>query len=265
MKTKNCGWCKTSFESETANFCSMLCRNRSIALKNDYESISKKLRKNFPPSICKECGASYEYVNSQKFCSRTCVAKHNNRNRDKEVYKKQSETLKRNLANGTVKLFKVGGYIRPPKQLFKLNCFFCKKEFDATSSKKKQKYCSVTCRRAIFGPLDYKQSLMTYRKACAFKFNLADYSEEFDFELIKKHGWYSPKNKKNNLGGVSRDHIISVKFGHENNIDPGIISHPANCQLLVHNENVSKYSDCYMTVNELKQKILKWNKKYSKD
>lgn len=76
-------------------------------------------------------------------------------------------------------------------------------------------------------------------------------------------GWYKAKNKGNNLNGVSRDHIISVKYGFENNIDPKIISHPANCQLLRHNDNVSKGKNNHITLQELLLKIEEWDKKYN--
>ena len=70
------------------------------------------------------------------------------------------------------------------------------------------------------------------------------------------------KNRGNNLDGVSRDHIVSVKYGYENGIDPQIIAHPANCQLLNHNENVSKGEKCGIKYEQLKQKITEWNIKY---
>ena len=106
------------------------------------------------------------------------------------------------------------------------------------------------------------QEIKEYRYACSFHFNLSDFPDEFDFSLIEKHGWYAAKNHGNNLGGVSRDHIVSVRFGFENGIDPIIISHPANCQLLIHNSNVSKGKNCGMTIDQLNEKILEWNKKY---
>ncbi len=271
MEVKNCKWCQNIFQNKNANFCSVLCRNRSIASKNDYKSIAQKLK--HKPIPCKECGKIFDYICEQKFCSRTCSARYNNRNRNKEVYKKQFETIKKNILNGIFKPFRI------PKKIFKLFCFSCRKEFEVFSSSRKQKYCSKLCRKNILYPKIQKpttcnqslrnqslrnQSLRNYRVKSGFKFNLADYPEEFDFELIKKHGWYFPKNKKNNLNGVSRDHIVSVKFGHDNNIDPAIISHPANCQLLIHSKNISKYSKCDISIDELKNKINLWNKKYSK-
>ena len=79
-----------------------------------------------------------------------------------------------------------------------------------------------------------------YRQACLFKFSLAAYPEEFDFELIKKYGFYSPKNKKDNPNGVSRDHMYSVREGLANNVPPWILAHPANCRLMLYLDNVSK-------------------------
>jgi hypothetical protein len=81
----------------------------------------------------------------------------------------------------------------------------------------------------------------------------------FDFNLIKKFGWY---NFKTNPKGISRDHIVSINYGFKNKIDPKIISHPANCNLLQHNLNISKYTKNGMTIEELKKKIENWENDY---
>lgn len=107
-----------------------------------------------------------------------------------------------------------------------------------------------------------KEGIERYRQLCEFKFSVKDYPEEFNLELIQEHGWYQAANRGNNLDGVSRDHIVSVKFGFENNIDPELISHPANCRLMRHTKNQKKNSDSDMTLKELKDKIDSWNKKY---
>ncbi len=104
--------------------------------------------------------------------------------------------------------------------------------------------------------------LSDYRYECAFKFSLNEYPAEFDFSLIEKYGWYRAKNRGDNLNGVSRDHIVSVKYGYENGIDPKIISHPANCRLLRHNDNVSKNRRCDLKIEELIAKIRVWDDKY---
>jgi len=102
-----------------------------------------------------------------------------------------------------------------------------------------------------------------YYRDCQFKFSLNNYPNEFDFNLIKKYGWYKAKNNGNNLNGISRDHMYSIKEGFENKVDPNLIAHPANCKLLIHNENVSKHKKSSITIEELKKKINKWNLKYN--
>jgi hypothetical protein len=107
-----------------------------------------------------------------------------------------------------------------------------------------------------------RSSLNLYRSDCGFKFSVYDYPEEFDLYLIEELGWYKPKNRGNNLTGVSRDHMVSVKYGWKNNISPEIISHPANCKLLKHSDNVSKYDKNSLTIDELYIRINNWNIKY---
>jgi hypothetical protein len=108
------------------------------------------------------------------------------------------------------------------------------------------------------------EKLSDYRHACRFNFNLADFLNEFDFSLVEQFGWYKAKNHGDNLNGVSRDHMVSVMFGFKHNIDPSIISHPANCKLLRHNDNVSKGSKCLITIDELTSRIQKRDEKYGK-
>ena len=124
--------------------------------------------------------------------------------------------------------------------------------------------------RATVKPNDYsvvrgqRPELVNYRADCSFKFNVFDFPDEFDIGLVEQHGWYKAKNRGNNLTGVSRDHIVSVRYGFDNGISPELISHPANCQLLQHGMNVSKGKNCDLTIEELFVKISNWNDKYNK-
>lgn len=104
--------------------------------------------------------------------------------------------------------------------------------------------------------------LKLYRLQCAFDFVLNDFPDEFDLSLIKKFGWYKAKNHGDNPNGISRDHMYSVKDGFLNNVDPKIISHPANCQLLKQSKNASKKAKSCITLQELLIRIERWNKKY---
>jgi len=101
-----------------------------------------------------------------------------------------------------------------------------------------------------------------YKIECQFRFVIKNYPNEFDFALVQKHGWYSPKNHGDTPNGVSRDHIMSVKWGFDNGIDPKYIRHPANCQLLIHNDNVRKGKKESITLDILLENIKVWNSKY---
>lgn len=117
-------------------------------------------------------------------------------------------------------------------------------------------------------PRDYSEvrknrsALENYRADCAFKFNLSDYPDEFDFTLIESYGWYKPKNRGDNLTGVSRDHIISVRYGFDNQLPAEHLAHPANCVLMKHGENVSKGKKIGMSYDDLLKRIEAWDKKY---
>lgn len=94
-----------------------------------------------------------------------------------------------------------------------------------------------------------------YREQC--QFNLAGVIERVEgFELLKEFGMYS---RHNNKTGVVRDHIVSVHYGYKHNIDPKIISHPANCRFLIHQDNAKKSLKCSITLEELKERIKKWD------
>lgn len=117
-------------------------------------------------------------------------------------------------------------------------------------------------------PRDYSEvrknrsALENYRADCSFKFNLSDYPDEFDFTLIESYGWYKPKNRGDNLTGVSRDHIVSVKYGFDNQLPAEHLSHPANCVLMKHGANVSKGKKIGMSYEDLLKRIEAWDKKY---
>lgn len=127
---------------------------------------------------------------------------------------------------------------------------------------KKCKSCNKNRKIFTYGTIcdECKGNYRTYKERCLFNFTLSDYPDNFDFGLIEKHGWYKAKNKGNNLNGISRDHIISIKYGFENNIDPYIISHPANCQLLKHSDNNKKNTNIGCTLDELLIKIKQWRR-----
>jgi hypothetical protein len=251
--------CKnTECQNETKGkniYCSRSCRNQYVnkymrdytkcsnTFKNNKEEKERKYLEN--PKYCKECEEIIPFEKKRNlFCSNSCSTKYTNKNRKVTWGNKISESLQKyfDAENNTKQNSKV--------------CLNCSNQFH-----KNKLFCSIDCKRTY--ERNNMDSFKGYRLDCNFNFNLADYPEEFDFNLIEQYGWYSPSNKKNNLGGVSRDHILSVKDGFESNINPKVISHPANCQLLIHSKNISKHRKSSITLEELMIRIEKFDKKYN--
>lgn len=224
-------------------------------------SASSKKRIKYLPKIknCKFCDKEFvssDALKARKCCSNECAIKLARNSQTKDHDKSRSEKCKEAWKNGVY----TDKATKPRKRILfvEKTCPFCELKF--LTKRKKAIYCSNKCAGAA-----RKQNssiLEVYRRRCAFDFNLADFPEEFDFDLIRQYGWYSPTNKNNNLTGVSRDHMVSVKYGFENNIDPEIISHPANCKLMLQSENFLKKEKCSISFSELKERIKYWNKKY---
>lgn len=249
-KCKNTDCCNTILGKNL--YCSFTCRNIFVN-KNlrDYSQnavgLSKKAISEYGDNqkICENpaCRKIIPYKQRKnRYCSSSCGAIISNIGRcmSESTRKKISERNANKESKGSIK------------------CKNCSSDIEI---EKRILYCDKKCRH------DFVHSLIPKRNAyyldCRFMFKLSDYHDEFDFKLIEEHGWYSPRNKNDNLGGVSRDHIFSVREGYRQGIDPSIISHPANCRLMVHSQNISKFTRCDITLDELKLKIENWNKKYN--
>lgn len=91
-----------------------------------------------------------------------------------------------------------------------------------------------------------------------FKFKVDDYPELLDLKMIETHGWYSPGGKSTlpiNHNGVTRDHKVSVHSAITNDYDPFYITHPLNCELMLHSENNRKNTLDSLTYQELKSMV----------
>lgn len=108
----------------------------------------------------------------------------------------------------------------------------------------------------------YHHSIMEdmeiYRNNCRFSFSLSEFPKWFECDIILKYGWYS----NSNTTGVSRDHMISVMYGFENGINCNLLSHPANCSLILHSDNQKKGTKCSISIEELKDNIREFNVLY---
>lgn len=194
-------------------------------------------------NLCENCNAPITVLyGSGRFCSERCCRGFSTKKNRKLISEKVSRTLKSRRMT----------FVEKP-------CEHCDRTFTSLI-RKHVRFCSKRCAALSRGL--HLVGYDRYKRECQFAFNLADYPGEFDFGLIQEHGWYSPKNRGGNLNGVSRDHIVSVRWGFENNIDPRYIRHPANCQLMLHNDNVSKGKKKSISFQELLCRIEAWDKKY---
>ena len=228
-------WCKKNPKYEEI-------RNSTITKLKKYNDSFYKIFE----VICFKCGKKFEVredyrkfpTKEKYFCCRSCANSHI---RTEESKLKTSISIKNKLN------------IQPKVK----KCKWCGKEFIG-----KRKFCSDECLKLYKTRNSSNQKLKIYLSYCKFTFSLNNYPDEFDFDLIQKYGWYKAKNHGDNLNGISRDHKFSKLEGWEQKIDPYIISHPANCELMRHNDNSSKCKKCSISIDDLVCKIKEWNKKY---
>jgi hypothetical protein len=270
MKCKN-----IECDNETVNkrvYCSLTCRNVYVNkyLRNynkvikTWEIKKEKNEENYllDPKLCKECNEIIPFdKKGHTFCDKSCSASSNNRGniRSGESRKKTSESIKKHIKqNGKFGCLLLTDRTYKRSRIYPKEikvCDNCKENY----SNKNKYFCSRECRKK-YGRKDVTE-YQKYKADTNFKFSLNSYPNEFDFSLIEKYGWYSPTNKNDNLGGVSRDHILSVMEGFELGIDPFLLAHPANCKLMIHNDNVSKHKRSDLTEEELKVKIEEFDKR----
>ena len=96
-----------------------------------------------------------------------------------------------------------------------------------------------------------------YYNECDFRFSGKLLPYVVGAELLKAHKFCNQSNPSFN--GITKDHRVSRKYGFEHNIDPYLISHPANCELMLRNENSSKSDKCSITVEQLIEEVEWWN------
>jgi hypothetical protein len=255
---KTCKYCDTTFEdihpNVFANHVRWCTKNTSNGDKG-----SSKIQSALEKAFNKKLGEFREFEVLCKKCERNFLVKEREKlHPTREVYYCSKRCSKSRIISDEMKE-------NIKKKLLKTeirSCIFCKKQFSITK-KSKQKLCSKGCANKNRSEKLDKESYKYYKSKTNFQFNLADFPDEFDFSLVEKFGWYSAKNRGNNLKGISRDHIISVMFGYKNGIDPKIIAHPANCRLLTQSQNASKNDKCDMLLEDLLKKIEAWNEKYN--
>ena len=224
-------------------FCSCIL-TKKIMPHQDLGKYQKTLKN------CKQCIVLFHPTKNRKsFCSQSCSATFNNLhrpNRSINTKLKISDALTRFHNKNTKAKQSVGEH----SKLFLCTCKHCDEKF---VSRIKKKYCRD--HRTL-----YKESSKAGYK---FTFNVFHYPDLFDLTLIKTFGWFSPGGKagKWNINGISRDHKISVNEAIANNYDPYYITHPLNCELMVHSENNKKKTNSSITYPELKKLVQEYDVK----
>lgn len=206
--------------------------------------------------FCQNCNLEHNGIyGSGRFCSVKCARGFSTKAKRKEINKQVSATQSgRKLTKEHIKNIELGNNFNRKEKIVK-SCTECRAEMLCRPSDTR-KYCSTKC--WVNYTEKNKEPYLLYRQRCKFIFSIADYPDKFSSNLILEHGWYSPSNKQNNLDGVSRDHMVSVKDGFVNGVDPAIISHPANCELVLHRANQRKRASSSITLEELLDRIKKW-------
>ncbi len=110
--------------------------------------------------------------------------------------------------------------------------------------------------------LQKMDDISVYYRSSSFKhgFEYNILTTEDERKLLKENGVY---NNVKNRNGCVRDHLLSRRYGFENNIPTWIISHPVNCEIVTHSENLSRASrkegDNLLTLEELLIRIAYYN------
>lgn len=239
MKTCTCQHCFKLFNvtpGSRGKFCSLSC---GTTFRNNCNLEKAETKYKLNPVKCKCCQAEITYEKRKnKYCSISCASKITN-----NVSRKRGPAAVAKLPYSKIKFI----------LCTHTNQYYSNRNPDG-SIRRSSPYI--------------KTAKEKYYSSARFKFNVYHYPEEFDLLLIEQYGWYTcpgtkRKNQPKNVSGVSRDHIISVSYGFANNIDSSIISHPANCRIMLQSKNKIKHDKCDLTISQLLEKIDIWNKKYT--
>lgn len=104
--------------------------------------------------------------------------------------------------------------------------------------------------------LNDKDAYNLYFRKTSFKhgFKFTCYTTKKEKALLKKYGVY---NNVSNHKGCVRDHLLSRRYGFNHNVPIWIISHPANCEIILHSENTRRKNtnDDLISLDKLLKRI----------
>lgn len=199
------------------------------------------------PNKCIECEniiSYYENRKQHKFCSQTCARIRDNRIRLETGWKPPE------LSDESRRKLSVASSNRPRKKSPKRKApefskvYFCKKCIKFHNTRR--------CSSPTNSRYNYK-----------FQFNIYEYPDLFDLELLNKVGFYGTGSKKGggklNINGMARDHKISITDAIKNNYDSYYITHVLNCELMFQRDNRKKQTKSSITYEELVTAVVEWD------
>jgi len=232
-----------------------LCK---LSVRMEYIKLNKRLEK------CKICSKEINIYNA-KCCSIKCFNKYLKQTINPKTGKsllderskkcsitKNTLDIKTGLTNAQIsgkkcsETKKINGII---------NHWDTCSEYEKKRRLKKQ-YISTRKHHEITGYWRKKENINNYElyfTESKFKHGFRT-SNKNEKNLLSEYGVF---NSFTNTKGCVRDHLLSRRYGFENNIPVWIISHPANCEIVLHSENVkrSNTNDNQITLNELLERI----------
>lgn len=209
---------------------------------------------------CAECGKIEK--RNLKFCSGTCRAKFTNRerkesgwSRTEESRAKTARTIRQNNRHKQTP-FEWGLDDAGDYDVIRIRtCRYCKSKFVTRT-------VSSACNACLSdSEITKRREKKKLRGKYGFTFDIYNYPDLFDLDLISRLGMYSPRNRDNrNIDGLSRDHRVSVAEAIDNGYDPYYITHPINCELMPFRKNSSKNDKSSIVYDELVRQVDQYDK-----
>lgn len=262
-----CKMCSNTINTFKAKFCSSKCQKKHFDLNETIENKEKRLKKAVQ-------SRNYEEIHQKGHKTR----KENDP--DGKWIQKLKKSLNEKQENGLTvaqnrgKIFSENASDEMLKDR-SLKAAKTRKEKDINSSKIFWDNISVDDRKNYNNkrlksfrnsliesgkmlPLEEQDGYKIYFSAAGFKhgFQFTNLTSDKEKHLLEENGVYN----KTNTNGCVRDHLLSRRYGFENNIPTWIIGHPANCEIVLHSENVrrSNSNDNQITFEELMKRIKKY-------
>lgn len=150
---------------------------KEIALAVGFDLSIYKERRKKPIRYCKQCGKEITSKWGKDFCCSSCATKYNNEHRDKSVYEKIANALRKEKIINNFRKEKILKRYTSTSKKHKHICEFCGKEFE--NSKRNSKFCSVQCQANSTHKNSYEDFLLNNEKYCRGNYTPCHFKNDF--------------------------------------------------------------------------------------